>query len=179
MEELFETFDETGQAIGLVARSVVHRTGLWHRSVHVFLFRPDGALYLQLRSPDKDIYPGCWDLSVGEHLKPGENYAAGARRGLQEELGIQVDALEPLGEVVEYRCEIPDRGIIDHELQQTFRATTPTEPIPDGLEVAAIRAIDARELKDWMARAPEAFTPWLRHELRTRPGLGSFTLADD
>lgn len=33
-----------------------------------------------------------WDLSVGEHLQPGETYEHAAYRGLEEELGIKAEA---------------------------------------------------------------------------------------
>lgn len=76
MSELFETVDETGRARGLVARDIVHRDGLWHRSSNVFLFHPDGRLYLQRRAQDKDVCPDLWDLSVGEHLQLRDHKAA-------------------------------------------------------------------------------------------------------
>ena len=94
-EELFETYDAKGQALGLVPRSEVHRRGLWHRAVNVFLFDATGALYLQRRADTKDVAPGLWDLSAAEHLIPGETYADGALRGLAEELGVTDVTLTP------------------------------------------------------------------------------------
>lgn len=99
MEEQFETFDDTGEPMGLVPRSRVHREGLWHRAVHVYLFRSDGRLLLQRRQRDKDICPGAWDLSAAEHLKPGETFRQGAIRGLQEELNVKGVELTPLGDI--------------------------------------------------------------------------------
>ncbi|EFN56468.1 hypothetical protein CHLNCDRAFT_22214, partial [Chlorella variabilis] len=89
-QELFELVDEAGNTLGTELRSVVHRKGasLLHRAVYVWVFRPDGALLIQRRSPLKQIGPGQLDLSVAEHLQPGENYVQGAVRGLAEELGI-------------------------------------------------------------------------------------------
>jgi isopentenyldiphosphate isomerase len=174
MQELFETFDDAGRPAGLVPRDVVHATGLWHRSVHVFLFRPDGALYIQQRAPTKDLYPGRWDLSVGEHLRPGEDYLEGALRGLCEELGVTGIELEPLGGERRFRCAVPALGIADHELQAAFRGTHAGGLRPDGGEVAAVRAISAMDLATWIARDADAFTPWFLHELRERPGLGEF-----
>jgi len=176
--ELFETFDETGRPTGLVPRTEVHARGLWHRSAHVFLFRSDGGLYMQRRASTKDLYPGRWDFSVGEHLRPGEDYLDGARRGLREELGLEAVSLEPLGGVREFRCDVPALGIADHELQAAFRGLYDGPLEPDGIEVAEVRVVSAHELGDWLARAPEDFTPWLIHELRERPGLGPFCLRE-
>jgi len=177
MTEFFETFDDAGAPLGLVPRNVVHARGLWHRSVHVFLFRSDGTLCIQQRAPDKDIYPGRWDLTVGEHLQPGEDYAAAAQRGLREELGIDGVELTPLGTEQPFRCDLPERGIADHDLQAAFRGVFDGPLEPDGVEVTAVRSIGAAQLHAWIARAADDFTPWFLHDLRTRPGLDAFRLA--
>lgn len=174
--ELFEIFDDTGRRAGLAPRQQVHAAGLWHRSVHVFLFASPGALWIQQRAPDKDVCPGRWDLSVGEHLKPGENYHAAALRGLREELGVTGVRLRPLGETGRYRYDRPDLGIHDHELQRAFATTWQGTPTPERTEVAGIRAIDAVALGHWIARAPDDFTPWFLAELSNRPALGAFWL---
>ena len=62
--ELFEVVDEKNVPTGeLVQRGVVHRDGLYHRSVNVILTCGDRVL-LQKRMPDKDVCPDMWDLSV-------------------------------------------------------------------------------------------------------------------
>lgn len=176
-EELFETYDEAGRPAGLAPRAQVHATGRWHRSAHVFLFHPDGRMYIQLRAATKDLYPGRWDFSVGEHLKPGEDYLEAAARGLQEELGISGVELVQLGHVRPCCCDIPALGIADHELQLAFRGVHGGRLQPDGVEVTAVRAIAAAELGPWITRDPEAFTPWFLRELSECPGLGEFALA--
>ena len=61
---------------------------------HVLVFDAQGRLFLQKRTLTKDIQPGKWDTSVGGHLRPGEAPEAGARREMQEELGVAPPALE-------------------------------------------------------------------------------------
>jgi isopentenyldiphosphate isomerase len=173
-EEHFQTFDDEGEPLALVPRSRVHALGLWHRSVHVFLFDAADRLWIQQRADDKDLFPGRWDFSVGEHLRPNESYRDGALRGLAEELSVPPLELEPLGEVRAYVLDDPARGIADHELQLAFAARWSGTPVADGEEVQALRAIDAATLGDWIARAPKDFTPWFLHELACRPGLGAF-----
>jgi len=173
MTELFETFDEAGRPTGLAPRDRVHATGLWHRSAHVFLFDPDGALYIQQRAAGKDLFPGRWDFSVGEHLQPGETYLAAALRGLQEELGVSGIALAPLGTVHVYRFDMPTAGIADHELQQAFHGSYAGPLDPDAAEVAAVRSIALPELLAWITREPDAFTPWLIRELQEQARLGA------
>jgi isopentenyl-diphosphate delta-isomerase type 1 len=161
-EEMFETFDDEGRPTGLVPRSRVHREGLWHRAANVFLFRSDGRLLIQRRQPDKDVWPGAWDLSVGEHLKPGESYESAASRGLSEELGVEGVSLEALGGVARSRVEVPQAGVRDYELQRSYRAVFDGPITADPGEVAETRLIELRELAAAFAARPEEFTPWFR-----------------
>lgn len=161
-DELFETLDADGNPTGLAPRSRVHREGLWHRAVNVFLFRSDGRLIVQQRHPGKDVYPGTWDLSVAEHLKPGETYEQGALRGLREELGVQDVALERIGNVAQVRLDVAEKGIKDYELQQSFRGIFDGELRPDPKEVSAVDIVDMPDLAVAFASRPGEFTPWLR-----------------
>lgn len=68
--------------------------GLLHRAVYVWVFREqDGALLVQRRSAAKKIGPSQWDLSVAEHLQPGESYLQVGERvgGVGRQAGMQTD----------------------------------------------------------------------------------------
>lgn len=165
LTEYFETFDEEGRPAGLMARPQVHRYGLWHRAVHVWLFRSDGRVYVQRRAPGKDVSPDCLDVSVGEHLQPGEDFREAARRGLAEELGVIDATPAALGgerRVIQRR---PELGIHDREIQQAFHAIHdgPVEPEPS--EIAALELWTMQRLRAEVARLPDAFTPGLRADL--------------
>lgn len=57
-EELFEIFTSNNTPTGfLVPRSQVHKTGLYHRSVHVWLFDKEGKVLIQKRGPTKKVFP--------------------------------------------------------------------------------------------------------------------------
>jgi isopentenyldiphosphate isomerase len=177
--ELFETFDDDGRPTGLIPRDRVHATGLWHRSAHVFLFDGGGALYVQRRANGKDLFPGRWDFSVGEHLQPGESFLQGALRGLAEELGVTGVRLEPMSDVRRWSWEAPDHGVVDRELQQAFRGCYDGPVRADPAEVAEVRALPLEDLAAWLARAPQSFTPWFVAELenlgllaKTSPAAG-------
>jgi isopentenyldiphosphate isomerase len=87
-DEMFDVCNVENEVIGLERRAEVHAKGLYHRSVQVVVLNPQGEMLLQRRSPNKDVAPGCWDLSSSEHLRPSEDYGAAAARGLHEELGL-------------------------------------------------------------------------------------------
>jgi 8-oxo-dGTP diphosphatase len=48
-----------------------------------------GRVLLVHRSPDRDAYPGVWDLPGG-HVEPGESELEALARELHEELGVRV-----------------------------------------------------------------------------------------
>lgn len=97
--ERFDVVDEANQVIGQASRHEVHAQHLRHRAIHLFVFNRHGDLFLQKRSRWKDANPGRWDSSAAGHLNAGEEYEATAHRELKEELGIEVDTMEYVGEL--------------------------------------------------------------------------------
>jgi 16S rRNA (adenine1518-N6/adenine1519-N6)-dimethyltransferase len=91
-QELLDVVNDRDEVIAQTTRGEIHQRDLMHRAVHIFVFNPDGELYLQKRSQTKDRYPGCYDSSASGHLDAGETYDACARRELREELGLEADA---------------------------------------------------------------------------------------
>jgi isopentenyldiphosphate isomerase len=87
--ELMDITDKNDKVIGQEYRNKIHRTGQWHRGIHILVFS-NGRLILQKRKRK-------FDLSVSEHLKEGEDYEEGALRGLSEELGASDVKLKKLG----------------------------------------------------------------------------------
>lgn len=87
-EETFDVVNDCDEVIGRESRREVHRTGLKHRAVHVFVFNSCGEVFLQKRSLKKDSSPGRWDSSASGHLDCGEDYDACAVRELREEIGL-------------------------------------------------------------------------------------------
>jgi isopentenyl-diphosphate delta-isomerase type 1 len=97
VEEWFDVVDEQDRVVGRRLRADVHRLGLVHRAVHVFVFNRSGQVFLQKRSQSKDAWPGAWDTSASGHVDSGEDYDTAARREIGEELGIHdPEAIEPL-----------------------------------------------------------------------------------
>lgn len=165
VDEQLETFDEDGLRRGLVERSIVHASGLWHCATHVWLFDHGERVLMQRRASSKDVAPDCWDLSLGEHLQPGETYAQAAHRGLAEELGIAAIELTALGGVRRMRLDRAAAGIHDYELQQSFWARQDGVPEPDTAEVAELRWFTPADLRRGLRERPEDFTPWCRQDI--------------
>ena len=49
----------------------------------------DGRVFVQRRSPDRRLFPNCWDV-VGGHIEPGESVEDALRREVNEETGWQL-----------------------------------------------------------------------------------------
>ena len=88
--ELVDVVDEEGRTVGVVSRREMRAGRLPHRSAYVLVFNRAGDLFVHLRVPTKDVYPGHWDVAVGGVLATGESFDDGARREAAEELGVDV-----------------------------------------------------------------------------------------
>ena len=115
-KELFPVVDAEGQVTGCATRGECHGGAmLLHPVVHLHLFDPNGALYLQKRSAWKDNQPGRWDTAVGGHVDFGETIDEALRREVREELGIT--DFEP-----EFVTRYEFRSERERELVHVFRA---------------------------------------------------------
>ncbi|GAA4951167.1 hypothetical protein GCM10023224_39510 [Streptomonospora halophila] len=52
----------------------------------------EGRVFVQRRSPDRRLFPGCWDL-VGGHVEPGETMPEALAREIAEETGWRLTAV--------------------------------------------------------------------------------------
>jgi isopentenyldiphosphate isomerase len=87
-EEIVAIVDVHNNVIGAAPRREMRARRLPHRSTYILVFNSQGALYVQKRTMTKDLFPGYYDIASGGVVLAGENYDAGARRELAEELGI-------------------------------------------------------------------------------------------
>src|SRR3990167_6566288 len=90
MNELFVVVDQDDNIIGYKTRHECHHNkNLIHRGIGVVIFDMKGNVLLQIRSKQKDLFPGCMSISTGGHVGKGESYLQAAERELHEELGIK------------------------------------------------------------------------------------------
>lgn len=87
----YEVLDDAGHKTGrLLDRNLIHKQELWHAVTNIWIVNSKDEVLLQLRAPDVELCPNVWDVAVGTHLRPGEEPAAAALRGLHDELGLTV-----------------------------------------------------------------------------------------
>lgn len=139
----------------------VHRRGLLHKAVSVFVLCEDHLL-IQRRALGKYHTPGLWANTCCTHPHWGEEPEACAHRRLEEELGLTGLPLEHRDKV-KYRADVGG-GMIEHELVDIFLSQVDAQiaPLPNHDEVMETEWITLEALNDRVTSTPDAFTPWLR-----------------
>jgi isopentenyldiphosphate isomerase len=167
-EELLDIVDESNRLAGRASRSMAHRTGLWHRGVHVLLFTRDARLLVQRRAASQDKHPDTLDCSVSEHLHAGEGYADGARRGMREELGLEAGSLRRL---LQFRWEY---GPGDNMISELFEGDVDPDAVrADPVEVSGITYMRLAQLKDPLEAKSGILAPWFAELLKWYLGRSS------
>lgn len=171
-DEMFDILDEKSWSkTGQEKRGVVHRDGILHQSVSVWITNGKGDLLLQRRHSNKSICPECWDVSCAEHLKPNESFAAAAVRGMGEELGIVASdggpapvTLELVRDRHQKTFKYPSQGIVDNELNMVYLCSWEGPLKIDKVEVSEVAWVSPQELSEELLKPEQQrkreYTPW-------------------
>lgn len=155
MDELLDIVNDEDIVIDQQMRSTVHRLGLQHRGVHVFLFTSEGKMLVQKRSADRVHSPSMLDCSISEHVKAGESYLDAATRGLQEEMGVEGIEIKPL---VTFRMNY---GLNDNEISTLYEGRVEQEKIKfDPVEIEEVGYYSIDELQKMMKNEDIKFCGW-------------------
>jgi isopentenyl-diphosphate Delta-isomerase len=90
-EEIIQVYDKDNNPIGCTSRSNAHKKGLWHRTIHIWIYNSKGEILIQKRSRKKIFYPSKWDISIAGHLSCEEKILDTAAREVREEIGIKIN----------------------------------------------------------------------------------------
>ncbi len=88
-KRMLDVVDDKDQVIDSRSREEIHKRGLLHRDIHVWMFDRDNNIYFQKRGVSV-LWAGLLDATVGGHLNKGESYIDAAIRETEEETGIKV-----------------------------------------------------------------------------------------
>lgn len=105
-QELLFCVDENNNPIDPKPRNLVHATGIWHRTSHIWIVNDKNEILCQRRSLLKDKAPGLWEGFFGGHIPPQFSYLDHALKELEEEVGLKVSK-QDLEEAFVYKL---DRG---------------------------------------------------------------------
>ena len=119
--EYLEIVSEAGEVIGKETREKIHREGLLHREIHVWLYTPKDELIFQHRAKDKDTFPDLLDASVAGHVELGMEYVDSAMQEMEEEAGLTVIREDLMFVSTEkIKSYDPATNKINHRLQATY-----------------------------------------------------------
>jgi isopentenyl-diphosphate Delta-isomerase len=173
-EEHVVLVDGEDVEVGAAPKLEAHRAGLLHRAFSVFLLDSQGRVLLQRRASSKYHSPGRWSNTCCGHPRSGESAEAGARRRLQEEMGLTCD-LESAGWFIYKASVAPD--LIEHELDHLFIGRFEGDPEPNAAEVSEWRWESPVQLAKDLAARPHRYSAWLAPALRALSGAGQIRLS--
>lgn len=154
IEECFDVVDKHDNVIDVKTRSEVHRLGLRHRAVHVFLFRSNGDMLIHLRTATKEEFPSVWTSSASGHVSSGETYANSVERELQEELGVTAELQRVL--------RVDACTDTSNEFTELFVAESDAAITVDPSEIADVAWVTSDEIEFRLATKPNDFSPAFR-----------------
>lgn len=84
--EYLDVYNENHEMIGTYPRDEVHAKGMWHNTVHCWLYDNEKNVYYQVRSDDHKLY-----TTASGHVQAGETIKEAFGRETKEEIGLDVD----------------------------------------------------------------------------------------
>lgn len=152
MDEYIDIVHETGEPTGRKAlKSEAHKNGLWHNTIHLWLYTKQKQILLQQRSYKKSIYPLLWDVSAAGHIDAGESFKHAAIRETKEELGLTLNKNDLMKIGVHKHLSTYANGTIkDNEFHQVYVAELKVNIellVPQEDEVEAIKLVSFKEFR--------------------------------
>lgn len=112
----YEVLDEQGHKSGLTLDlPSIHKQELWHEVVNAWIINPKGEILMQLRAPSVELAPNVWDVTIGTHVRAGEEPVMAGLRCLEDGLGQHV-ATEDMKHLFNLMCANPMPDGITHKV---------------------------------------------------------------
>lgn len=157
-QEYFDIVDENGKLTGeQVTRAEAHTKGIWHRTVHLYLFHKAGddfAFLMHLRANTKDLNPNKWGTRFGGHVLAGMSIEDTARRELQEEVGLDLKNYKVLTGVVTKHDNYTNR-----EFTHSFFIEVPGD-VPVKFNDGEVQRVEWMKTKDIIVSMQTGSRPW-------------------
>lgn len=128
-ERYLEVINENDEVVGTMSRKDIHRLGLFHREVHVWLFDVHKSVFFQKRGIDRPS-AGLLDATAGGHVNQGEKYIEAAIRELREETGLHANPKNLIFLKKIRISEAPPQnigGLSNNSIRSIYIYSTPTD----------------------------------------------------
>lgn len=84
--EYLDAYDGNKNYLGKFSREEVHSRGLWHNTVHCWLYDEENNVYFQVREDSNKLY-----TTASGHVMAGESIKEAFGREVKEEIGLTVN----------------------------------------------------------------------------------------
>jgi isopentenyldiphosphate isomerase len=119
-KRLLDVVDDNDNIVDSQPRTDVHRLGLLHREIHVWLFDKDKNVFFQKRGLHS-ASAGLLDATIGGHVNQGEEYIEAAVRETEEEIG-KVISPKDLVLLKKFKKSHPTQDYLWGRLNNFFRS---------------------------------------------------------
>ncbi len=169
--------DENDNPIGVKEKMAAHLgDGDLHRAFTILVFNDKGETLVAMRSAEKMLWPLFWDNACASHPLENEGYEAAGERRLSEELGFTCK-LE-IADRFQYKEKYLDVGS-ENEVCTTLIGKYDGEVQPVPAEVAEIKWMSVKDLKDDMTKNPDIYTIWFKIVLDRLLEQGKIKIGDE
>ena len=163
-DELIDVLNKDGSFSGkTLMKSVVHREGLWHASVQVWIYTFKGEVLLQKRAPNKDTYPNLWDISVAGHLTAGDSAANAALREIKEEIGLELSKGDLQFLKTNKVSKQPSDSILDNEFNHMYLVSYPVKIDKLTLQVEEVADVKLIPIKEFQKELRTNYNDYVPH----------------
>ena len=163
MEEYIDILNARGEPLNYsTSRIEVHAKGLWHRTVHIWVFDLSGNILFQKRSLKKENHPGLLDTSCAGHISAGDDSRNAGIRELAEELGIikKTDDLKFLFES-KHETVLNNGSYLDNEYYDVYRVDLSLKEVemlsPQKSELESLHWFSIKEFQTLLEKEPSLF----------------------
>lgn len=162
--EVLDIMDADGRLCGVRPRTLVHKQGLRHAVVHLWVLEVrDGVpgLWMQRRALDRPLHPGRYDLSATGHISAGESPRQAVLREAYEECGLELSEqmLEQLPVTVNQRYARNDGGMDDEIARLFLWVRSDGIPFAPGQEVMELRWVTLQAFDNCLKAGQDLIWP--------------------
>lgn len=163
MDEYIELLNKDNKPNGTrCLKSVAHKNGYYHATIHVWLYTRDEQILIQKRHSSKKNFPNLWDVSVAGHISFQELPIHAATREVQEEIGLSLTHSDLKNIGISSSKHIHSNNFIDHELHHLYIANLDNDInclTIQKSEVAEIKLIPIETFKSELKNKTNSFVP--------------------
>ena len=165
--EYLDIVNQDGLPTGeIISRAEAHKTGILHRTAHIWIVKPSSYGYdvlLQKRSDNSESFPGMFDTSSAGHIPAGCEPIQSALRELYEELGITAseNQLKYIGKMhISHEDLFHGQEFRDNEITWLYVYNEPLNIdnlLLQETEVSEVRWFDIKKVWNAICTQDEAF----------------------